>query len=190
MARERATDTEALVAAAAETFRVKGYRNATIDDIAEAAGISRPTVYKYTRSKQQLLDLMVDEVTSDLARRLKELLHGDAPPQTRLRRVIAHHIEVASTKQTFYSIVFSEEVELSDSTRANFRAWAHEQTRDFQALLDECLPADAAIDSHIAANLVLSMLATLYRWYDPQGPVSKDQLAAQIEALLGPFLRV
>lgn len=70
MARERATDTTALVAAAAETFHRKGYRNSTIDDIAEAAGISRPTVYKYTRSKQHLLDLMVDEVTGYMTRQL------------------------------------------------------------------------------------------------------------------------
>jgi AcrR family transcriptional regulator len=43
MARERATDTQALVSAAAKTFREKGYRSSTIDDIALAAGISRPT---------------------------------------------------------------------------------------------------------------------------------------------------
>lgn len=82
MARERATDTTALVAAAAETFRRKGYRNATIDDIAEAAGISRPTVYKYTRSKQHLLDLMVDQVTGDLSLRIKQAVETGAPPLT------------------------------------------------------------------------------------------------------------
>lgn len=47
MARSRATDNETLLRAAAEVFESKGYSNATIDDIAEAAGISRPTVYKY-----------------------------------------------------------------------------------------------------------------------------------------------
>ena len=36
MARGRATDTSALVAAAAEVFERKGFRNATIDDVAEA----------------------------------------------------------------------------------------------------------------------------------------------------------
>ncbi|GAA4700133.1 TetR/AcrR family transcriptional regulator [Pseudonocardia yuanmonensis] len=185
MARERATDTTALVAAAAEAFRRKGYRNATIDDIAEAAGISRPTVYKYTRSKQHLLDLMVDEVTGDLGRRLKEVLESGEPPQTRLREMIWAHIEAASANRTFYAIVFSEEVELSEQGRATFRSWAHGRTQDFRLLLDECLPAGSGVDTTIAANLVLSMLATLYRWYDPAGPVKPEVLSDQIEKLLG-----
>jgi AcrR family transcriptional regulator len=186
MARERATDTIALVAAAAEAFRRKGYRNATIDDIAEAAGISRPTVYKYTRSKQHLLDLMVDEVTGDLSRRLKEVLESGEPPETRLRAMINAHIEAASTNRTFYAIVFSEEVELSELGRATFRGWAHERTQDFRRLLDECLPEGGiGVDTTIAANLVLSMLSTLYRWYDPAGSVPPEELSRQIELLLG-----
>lgn len=185
MARERATDTTALVAAAGEAFRRKGYRNTTIDDIAEAAGISRPTVYKYTRSKQHLLDLMVDEVTDYLQRRIKEVLDSGEPPETRLRMMIAAHIEGATTNRTFYAIVFSEEVELSERSRTTFRAWAHQRTRDFQLLLEECLPTDSGVDPTIAANLVLSMLATLYRWYDPAGPVTPEELSRQIEKLLG-----
>ncbi|MCE0764982.1 TetR/AcrR family transcriptional regulator [Pseudonocardia kujensis] len=185
MARERATDTTALVAAAAEVFRRKGYRNATIDDIAEAAGISRPTVYRYTKSKQQLLDLMVEEITTVLGAGLDEVLHSTASPEARLRRMIAVHIEAAAANRTFYAIVFSEEVELSEHGRATFRAWAHERTKDFRVLLDDCVPPDSAIDTTIAANLVLSMLATLYRWYDPAGPVEPAELSQQIERVLG-----
>ncbi|WP_028936382.1 TetR/AcrR family transcriptional regulator [Pseudonocardia spinosispora] len=185
MARERATDTTALVAAAAEAFRRKGYRNATIDDIAEAAGISRPTVYKYTRSKQHLLDLMVDEVTGDLGRRIKVILGSGEPPEARLRGMISAHIEAALANRTFYAIVFSEEVELSDQGREIFRSWAHARTQDFRLLLDECLPSGAGVDTTIAANLVLSMLATLYRWYDPAGPITPGKLSDQIEKVLG-----
>jgi len=59
MARGRATDTSALVAAAAGVFERKGFRNATIDDVAEAAGVSRATLYKYVDGKQQLLDMIM-----------------------------------------------------------------------------------------------------------------------------------
>lgn len=187
MARERATDTTALVAAAAEAFRSKGYRNATIDDIAEAAGISRPTVYKYTRSKQQLLDLMVEQVTADLAARLKEVLESGEPVPVRLRAVIRAHIDAAVAHRTFYAIIFSEEVEISDEARALFQKWAHRRNHEFQSLLDECLAAQRKpppIDTHVAANLVLSMLTTVYRWYEPGGPVTPEQLTEQITLLL------
>jgi len=187
MARERATDTTALVAAAAEAFRVKGYRNATIDDIAEAAGISRPTVYKYTRSKQHLLDLMVEEVTGDMTRRQSMIMASDEPAQARLGQLIRAHIDSTITNRTFYAIVWAEEIELSEAARQRFRSWAHTVTQDFRVLLTDGLPDDAAINPTIGANLVLSMLSTLYRWYDPHGPVGPDGLADQIESLVGAF---
>jgi Tetracyclin repressor-like, C-terminal domain len=38
------------------------------------------------------------------------------------------------------------------------------------------------------ANLVLSMLTSLYRWYDPTGPTTPQQLEAQIAAVLGALM--
>lgn len=190
MARERATDTGALVSAAAKTFREKGYRSSTIDDIALAAGISRPTVYKYTRTKQQLLDLMVDEMTKKLEQEVRNFQSSADGPVDRLRKTISAHIQASSANRTFYAIVFSEQTELSDAARKTFLRWARKQTKDLRVLLDECLAAQSAkdrpsVDTRIAANLLESMLATLYRWYDPAGSTSPEQLAEQIWILVG-----
>ncbi|GHF83255.1 hypothetical protein FHX82_006488 [Amycolatopsis bartoniae] len=60
-------------------------------------------------------------------------------------------------------------------------------THEFQALLDESLAAQREpppIDTHVAANLVLSMLTTVYRWHEPGGPVTPEQLTEQIALLL------
>jgi TetR/AcrR family transcriptional regulator, cholesterol catabolism regulator len=170
---------------ALELFAERGFEATTVDDIAEAAGISRPTVYKYTRSKQHLLDLMVDEVTGYMTRQLKLVMESGEPAETRLRRMIRTHIDSATGNRTFYAIVFSEEVELSDAGREAFRSWAHERTQDFRVLLEECLPPGSPLDPTVAANLVLSMLATIFRWYDPAGPVGPEELSRQIEHLLG-----
>lgn len=191
VARGRATDTTALVAAAAEVFRDKGYRNSTIDDIAEAAGISRPTVYKYTKSKQYLLDLMVEVVTSDMSQRMREVLDSTDDPGEKLRRSVRTHIESAVTNRTFYAIVLSEQTEVSEASRELFNKWARGITREFEQLVADCLraqPALPAIDTSIAANLVLSMLTSLHRWYDPAGQVSPAQLTEEILMLLAPLV--
>ncbi len=190
MARERATDTGALVTAAAKTFREKGYRSSTIDDIALAAGISRPTVYKYTRTKQHLLDLIVDQMTKNLEQELRSVQSSTDDPVDRLRKTIMAHIQASTANRTFYAIVFSEETELSEAARKTFRSWAREQTKDFATLLDQCLAARPVadrpkVDTRIAANLLESMLATLYRWYDPHGSTSPECLAEQIWLLVG-----
>lgn len=191
MARSPATDSAALINAAAVVFKSKGYHNATIDDIADAAGVSRPTVYKYTQSKQALLDSMVDAVLDAITARLHEALASADPPADKLRRLIAIHVETTTSMHTFYGILFSEETELSDEARARFRSFSHAVAVDFQALLDDCVAAGAAaqgVDTWIAANLALSMLTSLYRWYDPAGPTTPQQLEVQIAAVLGALM--
>jgi AcrR family transcriptional regulator len=191
VARSPATDSGALINAAAEVFKSKGYRNATIDDIADAAGVSRPTVYKYTQNKRALLDSMLDAVLDAITARLRTVIAGADAPAVKLRRLIAIHVETATSMQTFYSILFSEETELSDEARARFRSFSHAVAVDFQALLEDCVTAGAAaqgIDTWIAANLVLSMLTSLYRWYDPSGTTTPEQLERQIAAVLGALM--
>jgi len=190
MARSRSTDSVALVEAAASVFESKGYRYATIDDIADAAGVSRPTVYKYTSSKRALLDSLVDAVCDELEQRLDAVIDGSPEPASvRVRQVVGMHIDSAVHRRNFYAIVFSEQVELSERAKSRFHRFSHKMAIDFQRLLDECIAAHppvaaTPVDTSIAANLVLSMLTSLYRWYDPDGTTSPVQLTEQVLAVL------
>ena len=188
MARSRATDIDALVHAAAAVFESRGYRNTTIDDIADAAGVSRPTVYKYTRSKQELLNRMVDAVCDDLLEDFESIVDGPGSAVERMHELVGLHVRSAIELRSFYAILFSEQVELSDQAKQRFHAFSQQQSMGLRALLDDCIalgpPERHGLDTHIAANLVLSMLTTLYRWYDADGPVGREALEAQILLVL------
>jgi len=187
LARSRATNIDALVRAAAAVFESRGYRNTTIDDIADAAGVSRPTVYKYTRSKQELLDRMVDAVCNDLLAEVDAVVRGPGTAKQRMHDLVRIHVRSATDLRSFYAILFSEQVELSDHAKQRFQAFSHQQAADLCQLLDEsaaCTPAARDLDTHIAANLVLSMLTTLYRWYDADGAVGREELEEQILLVL------
>ncbi|MGE0214507.1 TetR/AcrR family transcriptional regulator [Mycolicibacterium sp.] len=188
MPAKRVTTAEALTSAAATLFETRGYHNTTIDDIAEAAGVSRPTVYKYVPSKQALLDYLVDSICDAQEGELRAALTAGTGPLDRLSDLIGVHIESSISRKPFYAIVFSEQIELSDKARRRFHEFSHQVAADLQALLEECLqsrpPSPVPVDTWIASNLVLSMLTSLYRWYDPTGPVGPDSLRRQISLLL------
>jgi TetR/AcrR family transcriptional regulator, cholesterol catabolism regulator len=192
MVRAKATDTAAVVAAAASVFRTKGYRNTTIDDIAKAAGIAKPTVYQYAKSKQWLLSQVVDGVIKDLDRRVQVQRDLTLEPIERLHSTLRAHVAAAVELRTFYGIVLNEEAELPPATRKRFRVWAHRITEEFRCLLAECAPT-AALDHGVAANLIITMITSLHRWYDPKGPLSPDALAEQVllavDGLLAPGVR-
>lgn len=181
MARARVTDDAALISAAASVFRAKGYRGTTISDIADAAGVSRPTLYSYAGSKQWLLDRIIQRLLDDTSALLASDYRAGDTPWRRLDAVIARHVISSVENGGFYAILLSEESELSPEMRENYRVIAQRNTAALRRLLDECLPeSHPTIDTTITANLVVSMLSSLHHWYDPHGPVGVEQLTEQI----------
>ena len=53
--RDHAVKREAVIRAAARAFNRKGYHNTSLDDIAAALEVTKPTVYYYVSNKEQLL---------------------------------------------------------------------------------------------------------------------------------------
>src|SRR5215813_6596331 len=52
---DREVKREAVIRAAAHAFNLKGYHNTSLDDIAAALEVTKPTVYYYVTNKEQLL---------------------------------------------------------------------------------------------------------------------------------------
>lgn len=191
MARPRVTTTAEVVAAAARVFEAKGYGNATIDDICLEVGISRPSIYKYIESKPWLLDQMVTMITDELGDRLKALNSSTLPPRPKMRTLVGLHVESATNKRIYYATVFNEQPELSEQSKALFRTWSHRVTHDFAVLIDEYRSSKGiapVVDSTVLANLTLTMLTSLFRWYDPGGTTTPDDVVEQVLGMLsGPL---
>ncbi|MEU6082907.1 TetR/AcrR family transcriptional regulator [Streptomyces sp. NPDC047108] len=77
---------EQLIAVAQELFSQRPPGEVSIDDIATAAGISRPLVYHYFPGKHSLYDEVVRRAAGELTGRFAE--PNDGPPGARLLRVI------------------------------------------------------------------------------------------------------
>ena len=53
--RSRDSKREAVIRAAARAFNARGYHNTSIDEIAAALNVTKPTIYYYVANKEQLL---------------------------------------------------------------------------------------------------------------------------------------
>lgn len=188
MARERSTTTEQVIAGAASTFLEKGYRKSTMDDVARAVGVTKPTIYNYANNKQWLLERIVSTVCDELDGELERVYRLNVSAEERIYELIHVHVAATVKYQEFYHVLFSEEVELSASARREFRVWARTVTHGLQSLLEQCRSEGtlgARIRPDLAAQLITSMLASLHRWYLPEGDVSPEQLVDEIAHLLG-----
>ncbi|WP_158964186.1 TetR/AcrR family transcriptional regulator [Chachezhania sediminis] len=72
---------KAILQAATTAFASYGYRKTSMDDIARAAGMSRPALYLHYRNKEEIFRTMVDWFYAEAAMNLREALAtGDDRP--------------------------------------------------------------------------------------------------------------
>lgn len=84
---------------ASRLFAERGFSGTNLGDVAEAMGITRPALYYYVKSKDELLARLVEQITEGPAAEIEALAaDSDTDPASRLRR-IAHLITLQRADQ-------------------------------------------------------------------------------------------
>jgi AcrR family transcriptional regulator len=86
------TKREAILRAAWERIREKGYAKTSIEEIARRAGIGKGTVYLYFRSKAEIMLALVDLTNERIMGDLEKLASQKSPAENRLRECLLHRI--------------------------------------------------------------------------------------------------
>lgn len=108
----------ALLTAAYETFTARGYRNTSVQDIHEAAGVSLGTFYQYFRDKAEIMSTLVAEAvigSSDSMFPSLDVTEGSAGP----RRVVEGFVRNYAASADFVRVW--EEVTQIEPSVADFR---------------------------------------------------------------------
>jgi AcrR family transcriptional regulator len=78
-----------ILSAAAQTFASKGYRAASISEICEKAGITKPVFYDHFDSKYDAFIEVIKDARDKLISTGSEIMQHSAPAQQRVREAIA-----------------------------------------------------------------------------------------------------
>jgi len=83
-----ATRRASIEAAATDVFAERGYRGASIDEIARRSGVTPPVLYDHFASKRDLYRQLLERHFADLRRIWRENLPGEAPARERVARSV------------------------------------------------------------------------------------------------------
>jgi AcrR family transcriptional regulator len=91
-----------ILACALKLFAARGYEAVSVQEIVDAAGITKPTLYHYFGSKQGLLTSLITENSAPLYARVEQaaIYTGDLP--LILQQVVTAHFIFARENATFY----------------------------------------------------------------------------------------
>src|SRR3989304_2639240 len=81
-----------ILLAAAQVFRRKGFHGASMQDIADAVGLQKASLYHHVHSKQEILLALLDRALDLLIADLEPIAAEEGPSGAKLRRAIRSYV--------------------------------------------------------------------------------------------------
>ncbi len=112
----------------------RGFRSATMDEIAREANFSKATLYKYFHNKGQILLEIILQYIDEIKERLKEIQQSDRSPEDKLKQMILSVLDIQTRKENI-SRMFIQDKSLRDFVHRIFAPAHKEDNREFQQAL-------------------------------------------------------
>ncbi len=169
-----------IFAAALRVFQQKGYHAASMQDLADAVGLQKASLYHYISSKEDLLIAVCERGTGALTAQLTELAAAPLPPTEKLARAITSHLLALCEQLELFTVYLREQKFLAGRQRASVRAQGERHAQLLESILQEGIHAGEfrAVDVKMTAHAIIGMCNWLYQWYSPKGPLSPREIAA------------
>ncbi len=110
-----------LLDAALERFARKGYHDTSMDEIAEAAGVTKPVLYHHFASKTDLFLELLDTVGEKLLLDMSARISAETSPYRRVLAGFRCYFEFVSTSTSAYQLLFASGARLSEEFAAPVR---------------------------------------------------------------------
>jgi AcrR family transcriptional regulator len=152
---------EAILAAALDLFRQRGFHSVGVDEIGTAAGISGPGVYRHFPGKSSLLVALLDSITERMLLGAEEIQKADYAAAEALDRLVAFHVATAVEERALVAVWLQEWRSLPEPDEQRLRRRQAEYISIWLAALarlrPELAPADAETIVHAALGAVNSV---------------------------------
>jgi TetR/AcrR family transcriptional regulator, cholesterol catabolism regulator len=187
---KRSEKVAAIGKAAARLFNEKGFLETSMDEISEAARLSKGGIYHYFSSKNEILYSILTHYMDLILGNLEQDLGGMKGSVTKLQFAIARHIELYRNNIPEARTLLHETTFLKGR---HFKKIAEKEREYYRIIAGVLLDSmDGRIPKDRLAVLTFALLGMcnwIYAWYDPKGPVPPNELSQTIFTLFSGGLK-
>ena len=173
------SETQTLIAGtAAELFSTRGYLATSIDDIAEAARISKGKVYYYFKSKAEILHFVCSKYVQLDLENLEESLKQKQDTLEKIRYIINHHIDHYTTNSFAAKTLIKEAYSLPQKYLKHVKAMERQYFEITANVISQFPGVNERKEIVTTLTFTLyGMMNWVYSWYDPKGQVKPNELS-------------
>ena len=183
------TRRDELLKIAARLFAERGFRNTTVRDIADAAGILSGSLYHHFDSKESMVDEILQTFQSQLFAAYEDVLASTLSARQKIEAAVRlsfeaideHHHEVAifQNEANWLSGLGERFAYLADRNAQSRQVWLTLLT---DGVASGALTPDT--DVELAYRFIRDTVWVAVRWYRPGGGLSAEAVADQYLSIL------
>jgi len=174
----------AILEAAAQLFAAKGFRGASMAELARACGVSKALLYHYYRDKEQLLFDTADSYMHRLLQLVAEARSLRLPPEQHLRILILRFMQEYRHSQARHMVLVQDVKFLNPTQRAQVVAKERQVVEAFAQAIAAIQPRFGRKPLRVPLAMTLfGMINWTFTWLRGDGPLSYEDVAQIVAEL-------
>lgn len=175
-----------IFAAALRLFQAKGYHGASMQDLADAVGMQKASLYYYFRSKEELLVRVCERGTGAFTQELEEIVASNLSASEKLRRAIACHLAALCEQLDLFTVFLREQKFLGATEKKKLRGEGKRHAELLAVILQQGVSTREFREVNITVTTlaILGMCNWLNEWYSPDGALEPREIAAMFSELV------
>ncbi|MCH7342443.1 TetR/AcrR family transcriptional regulator [Pelomonas sp. CA6] len=188
MARGRAPGFDAtreqILAQAARLFANQGYSGTSMNQVAEACEVSKPTLYHYVRDKQELLVQICQNHLQHLVDLVEQVKMRELPPEEHLRALILQFVQSYGEAQNEHRVLTEDLKFLDDEHRERLIGVERQVVSQFADAVAAVRPELRGAHLHKPLTMLLfGMINWTFTWLRPDGALTYEAVAPMVADL-------
>jgi AcrR family transcriptional regulator len=181
-----------IIQAAAQIFRQKGYHAASMQDIADAVGLQKASLYHHVDSKQDILLAILYQVLDLLIEDLEQVVESDLSPDEKLRRAMHVYVQRLTKESDLASVLLFDYRSLDPSLRSRQNARRDAYENLWRQIVRQGIDEGSfrIVDEAVTVFALLGLQNWTITWFRKNGRLSADTLADRFSDLILDGLRV
>ena len=164
---------------AAKLFSQKGFENISTRDISKAAGLSDAGIYYYFKTKENLLFQILYDILNPGLELVREIDRSNQSFEEKLTSFMKFYTRYYSPEIEKLKLLVEEPKKVKNTHRRKINKIEREYLDILVRILDglkrEGKMTD--MDSTVCAFAFFAMVHWVYRWYNPKGTISPEDLS-------------
>ena len=183
--RDPATKREAVLKTAAQLFLEKSYGRTSMNDVADRLNITKPALYHYFNNKEDILLECYRLGVGLIEETLNEIADHGGNGLQKVEAFIQSYA-IVMTVNFGRCVMRLDEGDLTSEARTEVRTYKRKIDRRLRSFLQEGIDdgSIAPCDTKIAAFAIAGALNWICMWYEPDGALSPEEIAAQFAQTL------